>query len=388
MTAVRWLMRSPAPPAIGGSQAQPAIAARRMPRAARDDGARRVHARPPGSSVAEGRSYAGGAWPVLVAAVLLALAARPAAAQVPSPLRVVTYRTVPDTVAVGQQFELQVTLRAGPDATVLIPDTLIAADGARSSGPGTWTPVPAPEDSVDIRAVYPLIALQQGLVPLPSIEVAVRPRESSISERLGPLSSASPDDLVRQGFTIHEIPIGAVQIAEYAPLAESDSALVPRPAADVVGGQWSVWIIVGAVTAILLVLGAVIAWFTGLWSRLAPSLFGPRPLSPKQEALRELDRIRALGWHRNGRMDDFYAASTDALRRYAGRLDPEWVPALTSRELLAQLEQRWGESRLEVLAEVIETAERVKFGRYRPDGDQAEADWSAIRDWIVKGPEK
>jgi hypothetical protein len=123
------------------------------------------------------------------------------------------------------------------------------------------------------------------------------------------------------------------------------------------------------------------------WTNALSGLMGRRRDSPGSRALQELDRVRSLGWHRNGRVDEFYASSTDALRRFAHDLDPNWNTGLTSTELLRGLQERWGDGRVKSIVSPIQTAERAKFGADRPTPDQAEADWVAIREWIRKTSE-
>jgi hypothetical protein len=300
--------------------------------------------------------------------------------------RVVEFRIEPDSVAVGEPFDLVFVLRFGPGTAVLMPDTLLPAEGARSLGAGAWTSREAAGDSMDVQGTYPMIGFQQGLVTLPAVDLLLGPANTSTTERVARASAANLF-AGQAGYVPYAAVLGAIRLQEYAPLANADSALVPRPAADVVGGEWSVWLLFGLIAAAVVGAGGLGAWATGWWSRLISPLLGrTRSHSPRQEALRELDRIRALGWHRNGRVDDFYAASTGTLRHYAGRIDTVWVPALTSGELLRELEGRWGEKRVAPLVSAVHTAERVKFGLHRPEGDAAEADWKAIREWINAGP--
>jgi hypothetical protein len=110
-------------------------------------------------------------------------------------------------------------------------------------------------------------------------------------------------------------------------------------------------------------------------------------ISSRREALAELDRIRSLGWHREGKLPEFYAATTDVLRRFSEQREPDWGTALTSTELLDEIRARWGGGPVEGIASVIPTAERAKFGRHRPGADDAEAHWAAVRAWIEKMPD-
>jgi len=308
------------------------------------------------------------------------LAASPGHGQlVPSEPRVVDYRTVPAEPPMGTPFELHLTLRVGPDVVLLLPDTLLPAESAESFGAGSWTVSTGPADSIDVAAVYPAIGYEVGLAALPIVELGVGSVPGAGSAGgVSALTTASAPNT-----TMLRLRVGAVQVAPNTAVAGMDSTLHPRPPADVVGGEWSRWLIFAVGAVALAGLGGIGAWFAGFWSRLlAPIRVRFGGVTAKQEALAELERIRKLGWHQNGRVDDFYAAFTDVLRRFAGRIEPDWVTALTSTELLERLEQRWGAPGVSRLAGVIRTSERVKFGRARPDGSAAEADWAVIRDWV------
>jgi hypothetical protein len=155
----------------------------------------------------------------------------------------------------------------------------------------------------------------------------------------------------------------------------------------VLGGDWSPWLVaavgVGAVAA------ALIAWilFTAQWR--TPQTGPPVPTSSRAEALKELDRLLALGWHtdgRDGRINEFYDATTGVLRRLS-EAEQDLSRALTSSELVAQIEQRWGAGSVAKLRPTVWSAERVKFGTHRPGAQAAEEDWTVVRDWIRALPE-
>jgi hypothetical protein len=110
-------------------------------------------------------------------------------------------------------------------------------------------------------------------------------------------------------------------------------------------------------------------------------------VSSRAEALRELERLLALGWHQDGRIDEFYDATTRVLRQLSEREEPDWKLALTSSELVSRIEGRFGAGLVEKLRPAIWSAERVKFGTHRPTPGTAEQDWTVIRDWIRALPE-
>lgn len=303
--------------------------------------------------------------------------------------RVVEVRTVPDLPSLAEPFVVEVVLRMGPGLAVEMPDTLIASENVRSVGSGSWSSTPAVRDSVDVLASYPVVGFTSGPVLLPSIELKVAPVGGNAVTVTGPGEGGGAAEGVPAEVRVARL--GAVQVAPFAPfeaLLEADSALVPREAADVIGRNWSLGVILaGILTA--LVAAAVIAAAARRWwvARGTALVLRLRGQSPRRQALRELEEIHSAGWHRNGRIDAFYASTTGTLRHFASRIDPDWVPALTSTELLAGIEERWGTGRSAGLRAVIDVSERVKFGGHRPDPESAEADWRAIRDWVREAPE-
>lgn len=179
---------------------------------------------------------------------------------------------------------------------------------------------------------------------------------------------------------------GAVEMgsALAAQLAQAGGSAGPAGPLDVIGGDWSPWVIGGLGLALLLVLGWT-AIQLRTWARRRDWRGWVRRLtspSPRQAALQELEAIRGMGLHTNGRIDEFYERTTGVARRFTRTLDPSLGPSLTSSEFIARLSERRGAGSVDGLARVIEVAELTKFGRHHPDPGAAESDWAAVRDWI------
>lgn len=169
-----------------------------------------------------------------------------------------------------------------------------------------------------------------------------------------------------------------------ARLAQAGDSAGPAGPLDVIGGDWSPWVIGGLGLALLLALGwaavRLRAWAGRRdWRGWVHRLTSP---SPRQAALQELEEIRRIGLHTNGRIDEFYERTTGVARRFTRTLDPSLGSSLTSSELIARLSERRGNGSADGLARVIEVAELTKFGRHHPDPGAAESDWAAVRDWI------
>ena len=198
----------------------------------------------------------------------------------PAPARLVAFTNEPREPELGEVFELNLTVRLAPGVVAFFPDTLVPALDAVSAGRGTWTAAPAPADSVDVQATYPVMGLDNGGVDLPSLELWTRPAASG--ETSGPRSLDSLDPESRpaldptgaptvSGLAHLVIPVGGALIIPLRAMAEAaEGGLTPEPPADVLGGEWSLWLV--AAVALLVAVAAV--EISQRFSRL-PFLFRP-----------------------------------------------------------------------------------------------------------------
>lgn len=295
--------------------------------------------------------------------------------------RVVAFTNEPREPEFGEVFELEVQVRIAPDVVAFLSDTMAEASSSVSAGPGRWTVTAGPGDSVDVRATYPVMGFLPGGVELPWVELWTRLAGPGEDPGVRPSSELAQAERTAPGVEYARLYLGGIFVMPPSEMVGDDATLLPRPPADVLGGEVSPWL--WATAAWLAVAGAVVAWLL-LAGRRGDGRMAPIPLSPRAEALRELDRIRELGWHANGRVVDFYDATTGVLRRYAERREPQTLrTALTSSELLAALRERAGAEAVEPLGPTVWTAECAKFGGRRPSPETAEADWSRVRAWIA-----
>jgi len=306
-------------------------------------------------------------------------------AQIPSPEptpRVVEVRAEPARPAFGEVFRLWVTLRIPAGHLVFLGDTLLPSDAVESVAPARWRALAGPGDSLDVEAAHAVLGFREGSVELPRVEVWLRrdpDRLTPATDRLRPVGELGSDPTARA--QRHLVRLGTASLVPLLPPGDSTVDTPLRPPADVLGSDWNAWLVAAAA---LLALGivAVARWLRGReWERDPP---GPQTAHAPtgREALEELDRILAEGWHASGRTPDFYRASTEVLRGFAHRADPAWGPWLTSHELLRSIEASAHPGVLPRLRAAVSTAENVKFGRLRPPEEDARRDWQAIRDWI------
>ena len=309
-------------------------------------------------------------------------------------IRLVGFIAEPREPEFGAVFDLRLNLRVAPGVVVFLPDTLNPAPASVSAGPGEWMAVGGASDSVDISARYPIMAFLNGRVVLPSLEVWTR--SAVEGEEAGARSvSAIPDQGPASADLLQSVvvPTGAVQVAPLAEMANAEGPIAPRPPADVLGGNYSPWFIAALIVGLVAGGGLLWAGATAIRSRRqTPVVAAPVcRLSPREEALSELDRILAEGWHlaeARERLVRFYAASTEVVRGLAEQFDSQWGMSLTSSELLVALRDRWGEAAVVQLQEAVSVAEWVKFGRHFPTAEMAEEHWRTIRTWVADSPKE
>jgi hypothetical protein len=303
--------------------------------------------------------------------------------------RVLEFDLDPDRPAFGETFQLHLTLRLGPELVTFLPDTLIPTETAQSAGTGSWQHRIGPGDSVEVTATYPAVGFVEGLIELPWIELGFLPRGDPASGDTTLVRSlASSDAEVAGRPPTRLLRLGGVDVGTFEPLDAEGLGASPRPPADVIGSGWSVTRVLAVTLLPMAAIAGLVTLGRESWTRITvASAQRGQTVAPRQRALAELERIRSLGWHRNGRLPDFYEATGDALRRYAGSLEPDWGSHLTSSELVARLDERWRSPEADALGATIGRGEGVKFGRHRPDPERAERDWEVIRDWIRERPE-
>jgi hypothetical protein len=266
--------------------------------------------------------------------LLLLQAVAPQSAQAPPvdlPVQM-GYRVSPDTVLIGQPFNLFIKVNAPKGVRFEFP-----------SGPDTAT-----QDGIrpiELRgeklvsmlgdtavALYRLVAWDVGAQPLrfPDVRVTFEGQE-----RRPPLGGA------------------AVFVKSVLP---ADTTLhVPKPARPLIilpVFNWLLWLALVAAA----ILAALLWW---AWRRYRNRPKAPvDPYERAQEEFAQIDRRRLL---ENGRYADYYAASVDVIRRYlAGRV-PGVRTSDTSSELLRTMQPRDGVEA--ELPRLLDRGDLVKFAR-------------------------
>ncbi|MBI4521569.1 MAG: hypothetical protein HY701_12085 [Gemmatimonadetes bacterium] len=314
-------------------------------------------------------------------------------------------------VQLGEPFELAIVARIPPGHIVYFPDTLETRNGIESAAAARWTAEPIGGDSAELTIVYALRSFVGGALALPEPQIVLhRPlggrgltaeAAGGVAPRAEPAVEAASVQVGRWAdvatlepgrFTRRMIVPASVRVGPVLPLERPREGFSPRPAADVVGGDWSppVLGLLGFVALIVLGTTGLAAQWTA--ARIRPWLtarrpeVAPRPQSPRDRALADLDAILAEGLQRSGRLDELYTRGAHAVRRYLAVVEAGCTPALTDRELIAHLLGVAGASRIAALGGVLLRAEVVRFGVHRPDPREAEADVTRLRDWVREYP--
>jgi hypothetical protein len=261
------------------------------------------------------------------------------------------YKVSPDTVIIGQPFNLFVKVLAPKGVRFEFP-----------AGPDTATqngvrPIELRGEKIvsmlsdTAVALYHLVAWDVGLQPLRFPDVRVT---FGAEERRPALGGAS------------------VFVRSILP---ADSALrvpkPPRPLIILPVFNWWPWIAL---------LAAIIAAILIAWAWLRYRNRPKAPIDPYVRAQNEFERIARLRLIEDGRAAEYLALMVDVAREYLAARVPGVRRSDTTMELLRTMQPREGvESRL---PELLERADLVKFARANVSADEARAAGTTAREIV------
>ena len=353
---------------------------------------------------------AGAGWLAVVAAPAMFA---PGALAIQDRAAVQAVRVSPDTVELGDPFTLRVSVYVPPGRELRVPAILLPEWGVESLRPVRTEVVEAADGSVQVGLEYDLIPFEIGLAATPQLEMTsgeaeegggrVRVEDVAGASTEGadaaeqpadpgaPADSAgppSPDEPARD-----RLVVAGRRVFVTSPILLDDIAqgLQPRPPADVLGFSWNVPAALGASLLSLLLLGVVTVQ-TREWLALraaASVQVEAPPETPedwRERALAELERVRARGHHRAGRLRDFYEGAGDVVREYVAHFDSAWNGSRTSTELMRDLSAVPGWPDPDALADAMGRGEVAKFaasiGEQADVAATAERDWRTMRAWV------
>jgi hypothetical protein len=241
----------------------------------------------------------------------------------------------PDTVTVGEHFQLLVRVRAPLGSQISFPPGPDSGLTVEAVDPRELRPS-ADSAFTEETAVYTLVAWDTGWQ----------------ASRLGDLVVTTDGTDRRISITGDSVHVRSVLPA--------DSALrVPRPARDIVVAlrPWWHWLLAALAALALL---ALLFWW---WRRRRPRRASGAGASAYDVALREFERIASLGLIEAGEPGRYVALNTDAARDYlAARLGDDAQRSLTSSELLASVA---GRAAVDAgrLAPLLTESDLIKFAR-------------------------
>lgn len=261
-----------------------------------------------------------------------------------------------DSVGVGEPVSLTVSLRpVSPAVRVVFPELPDSGQLVALGPPRTITSEP------NVRSArYALVAWRIGELTVPGsgIRLSVDGAEQTIP---------FPD------LTLH--------VTSVLPDGADLETVAWRPAADVVGANWSTAELAAAGGLLLILLaGAVL--FLRRRGRAIP-VPRPEPMAPREKALIGLDLLARYGLIEAGELKGFYSALSLVLRRFLAETEGRWGLDLTTIQLMSRVgEDGVTEADVRALEALLSQSDLVKFAGLRPGTTEATATLNMARDWI------
>jgi membrane protein implicated in regulation of membrane protease activity len=258
------------------------------------------------------------------------------------------YRVTPDTVIIGQPFNLFVKIAAPMGVRFEFPagpDTA-AQNGVRPIELRGEKLVSMLGDTA--VALYHLVAWDVGVQPL----------------RL-------PDVRATFGGADRRLPLAAASVFVRSVLPADTSLRVPKPPRPLIVlpvFNWWPWLALAAA-----IIAAVLLWWAWRRYRNRPKA----PIDPYVRAQREFERIERMGLLEADRGREYLALIVDAAREYLAARVPGVRRSDTTSELLRAMQPRDGVEA--ELPRLLERADLVKFARADIARDEAREAALAIR---------
>jgi hypothetical protein len=251
-----------------------------------------------------------------------------------------------DTVTIGQAFEVRVRVRAPADAEIVFPLGPDSTGAVQTRDPRSIVN----HDTVQFRdqtATYYVAAWDIGAqrIRLDDAVVVWRTRAYSGQQRV---RLEAPEVFVQS-------------------VLPADTALrVPKPARPI----WEVRVFPWWILALAAAIALAIWWW---WRRRQRKpVAAIASVDPYVRAVREFDRIEALGLLDAGERTRFITLAVEVMRDYLAARYPEALLALTSRELLVAMRRRPNVAP-DALSRALHEADLAKFAGLGLTAERARA---------------
>jgi hypothetical protein len=246
-----------------------------------------------------------------------------------------------DSVTIGEPFEIRIRIRAPADASIRFPDNPDTAGTVQARDPRTID-VSDSVQSRDETASYHVAAWDVGRQTV----------------RLD-------DAVVNWEGADKRVPLGSIDVFVRSVLPADSALRVPKPARplwETTPFPW--WLLTLLLAAIAL--GLALWW----WLRRRRRPPAPVIVDPYARAIRELNRIEAMGLVDAGERTRFVALLVEVLRDYLAARHADASLALTSRELVVALRRR-PTVPFEQLSRVLHEADLAKFAAWSLSEERA-----------------
>ncbi len=263
-----------------------------------------------------------------------------------------------DTVRLGQRVTLTLSVsEVPPDAEVIFPELPDTGD-VTALGPPTRLAEAHPAGTWIAR--YELAAWTLGDLRLPGAEVRV-------------LAGAAERRITIPELTLH---VGSV-----LPAAADPDTLAWKPAAEVVGANWSVREKLAGAALALLLLSAAAVYMR--WRSAALPVPVPAGPPPRQRALAAIAALEESGMAEAGELKGFYSALSQIVRSFLAETDRRWGLELTTLELVSAVSVDGVKpAELAALSALLGGADMAKFARWRPKVADAKRALAEARRWL------
>lgn len=263
-----------------------------------------------------------------------------------------------DTIRVGDPFRAVVRVVVPEGTEIVFPDSLPATEDLENSGKMRMKRDSATGGS-SIAAAYALTAWRPGTITLPDLRVLLK---TANSERT--------------------IAVKLPQVQVISVLPADTTGIQAKPPKDVLGGNrlWWPWLL--AALLLLIALGLLYWWYRKRRRTEVPAEVIPT-IMPRDRALQQLERIRAMDLVREGMYKRYYTLVAEVLRQYMATVEPSWSSYLTTDELARKVR---GRPDIAHAISVLRNADLVKFAKQTPSESEATRDLDRTREFVTDYP--